>query len=148
MNIDLDLQIASKAKTIPSLSQFHKWVEIALKDHLKKNIELSIRIVDEDESAELNQKYRKKPGPTNVLSFPADIDPEFNLPLLGDIIICAPLVEQQAKAYGKDLFAHFAHMTIHGVLHLLGYEHATTEQAEKMETLEAELLIALGFGTS
>ena len=144
MNIELDLQIASNASSIPTLEQFQFWVNAALSNYQDKG-ELTIRIVDEEESAMLNNKYRKKSGPTNVLSFPADIDPQFDYPLLGDIIICAQVVENQAQNFNKDLIAHWAHMVIHGVFHLLGYNHTTEQEANEMETLETELLIKFGY---
>jgi probable rRNA maturation factor len=144
MSSILDLQIASKSNNIPSMEQFQLWVNTALSEHHVAS-ELTIRIVDEEESAMLNSKYRKKTGPTNVLSFPVDIDPPFDYPLLGDIVICAPVVSSQAQEYCKDLTAHWAHIVIHGTLHLLGYDHITQEEATKMETLETELLVNLGY---
>jgi probable rRNA maturation factor len=144
MSIELDLQIASNSHGIPDLEQFLSWSNATLSNYPEHSV-LTIRIVDEEESALLNNKYRKKIGPTNVLSFPADIDPQFDYPLLGDIIICAPVVVNQAQECNKDLTAHWAHMVVHGILHLLGYDHVTEKEAHKMETLETELLISFGF---
>ncbi len=144
MSIVLDLQIASNAQDIPTSSQFQAWVDAALSGHID-NTELTIRIVDEEESASLNFTYRKKSGSTNVLSFPAEIDPQFNCPLLGDIIICAPVVKSQAKEHNKKLLAHWAHMVVHGTLHLLGYNHITNDEAVIMEKLETKILVQFGY---
>lgn len=105
-------------------------------------IELCIRIVDEAESAALNQRYRKKNGPTNVLAFPLDINP---FGLLGDLAICAKVVRKEACEQGKTVTAHFSHMVVHGVLHLLGFDHQTEKQALEMESLEIKFLQKLGF---
>ena len=142
--IDLDLQIATDAADLPSESQFHLWVEKALEGRLDE-AELTIRIVDDEESAELNETYRGKQGPTNVLSFPFEAPPGVDLPLLGDIVICAPKVAREAAEQGKPPEAHWAHLTLHGCLHLLGYDHIEPEEAEEMEALETELLAALGY---
>ena len=144
MAIDLELQIASHAKTLPHPAQFREWVSVAL-DQKVDTGELNIRIVDEAESAELNWQYRKKTGPTNVLSFPYDPMPGIPTRLLGDIVICAPVVEQEAQENNKTLIEHWAHMVIHGILHLLGYNHLEPEEAIEMETLETELMLKLGF---
>ncbi len=142
--IDLDLQIATDVAALPSAAQFHLWVETVLKGR-REEAELTIRIVDEAESAELNESYRGKPGPTNVLSFPFEAPPGIPLPLLGDIVICAPKVAREAAEQGKPEEAHWAHLTIHGCLHLLGYDHIEEEEAEAMEALETELLATLGY---
>ena len=142
--IELDLQIATDAADLPSEAQFRHWVEKAL-DGRRAEAELTIRIVDDAESAELNETYRGKQGPTNVLSFPFEAPPGVELPLLGDIVICAPKVAREAIEQGKPLQAHWAHLTLHGCLHLLGYDHIEPEEAEAMEALETELLAALGY---
>src|SRR5512139_1835114 len=142
--IDLDLQIATDAADLPSEAQFCLWVETALEGR-RDGAELTIRIVDDAESAELNETYRGKQGPTNVLSFPFEAPPCVELPLLGDIVICAPKVAREATEQGKPLEAHWAHLTLHGCLHLLGYDHIESEEAEAMEALETELLAALGY---
>ena len=142
--IELDLQIASDAAELPSEAQFRLWVETALAGR-RDEAELTIRIVDDEEGAELNETYRGKQGPTNVLSFPFEAPPGIELPLLGDIVICAPKVAREALEQGKPLEAHWAHLTLHGCLHLLGYDHIEPEEAEAMEALETELLAALGY---
>lgn len=148
MNLTIDMDNASCCKDIPDENTIHQWVGAALSGY-KDIAELSVRVVNEDESAELNQRYRNKQGPTNVLSFPADL-PEFiqeslQLPLLGDLVICAPVVEREARQQNKTLEAHWAHMLIHGSLHLIGYDHINDEDAEKMEQLETKILTGLNF---
>lgn len=142
--IDLDLQIVSAAPGLPAEDDFRRWVEAALAGR-RGEAELTIRVVDAEESAELNGTYRHKPGPTNVLSFPFAAPPGVELPLLGDIVICAPVVVREAAEQGKMAPAHWAHMTVHGCLHLLGYDHIDPAEAEIMESLEKEVLSALGY---
>lgn len=110
----------------------------------RRQAELCIRIVDAAESAALNQRYRSKPGSTNVLSFPCDADVD-GLALLGDLVICAPVVAQEADAQAKSEAAHWAHMVVHGVLHLLGYDHIGDHDAQIMESKERAILAGLGF---
>ena len=145
-NITLDLQIASNATNLPTEAQFMAWVNAAIAGRTYKT-DLTIRIVDEAEGAELNLKYRNKQGATNVLSFPEDdaLDPEFDFPLLGDIVICAPIVAKEAAANGKDLSAHWAHIVVHGTLHLLGFDHINKQEAIEMETLETALLLQFNY---
>src|SRR6186713_2192108 len=116
--IDLELQIASKAKTLPHPSQFREWVSVCLWQRVD-TAELTIRIVDEEESASLNHQYREKQGPTNVLSFPSEDIPGVISRSLGDIVICAPLVEKESNEQNQGLLAYWAHMVVHGTLHLL-----------------------------
>ena len=144
MSIELELQIASAITTLPHPSQFREWVAAALEGHLE-DAEMTIRLVDELESAQLNQQFRKKTGPTNVISFPYDPSFDGESSLLGDIVVCAPLVEKEATHLNKPLLARWAHMVIHGTLHLLGYNHENPAEAEIMEGLETDLLIHLGF---
>jgi probable rRNA maturation factor len=142
--IDLDLQIASDASGLPAEDDFRRWVEAALAGR-RGEAELTVRVVDEAESAELNGTYRHKQGPTNVLSFPFAAPPGVALPLLGDIVICAPVVAREAAEQGKAAAAHWAHMTVHGCLHLLGYDHIDPAEAEIMESLERDVLSGLGY---
>ncbi len=144
MTIDLALQIASDEKTLPHPAQFREWVTVALTGRVD-TAELTIRVVDEKESATLNMQYRQKEGPTNVLSFPYKPIPGVASRLLGDIVICAPIVTQEAALQQHSLLAQWAHMVVHGVLHLLGYDHETDEDALEMEQLETTLLLQLGF---
>lgn len=145
MPVELDLQLATTAQELPSETQLRQWCELALRQRTAPS-ELTIRIVDEAEGRELNHTWRGKDYPTNVLSFPADI-PEglLDIPLLGDLVICAPVVAREATEQGKAASAHWAHLVIHGCLHLLGYDHLDDEEAEEMEGLERQLLAELGY---
>jgi probable rRNA maturation factor len=138
----LDLQHACDAKNLPSNEQFQSWVNIALNND-KTDFELTIRLVDVKESQSLNLQYRGKDKPTNVLSFPFEVPAEIELDLLGDLVICADIVAQEANEQDKDLHNHWAHMVIHGCLHLLGYDHIDEVEATEMEALETKLLKAL-----
>lgn len=144
MGIELELQIASDAKMLPHPAQIREWVSLTLWQRLD-NAELTIRIVDEEESAHLNFQYRNKRGATNVLSFPYKTLPNIKHSILGDIVICAPVVAKEAAQQGKSLLSHWAHMVIHGILHLLGFNHELDPEANEMETLETALMIKLGF---
>ncbi len=142
--IELDLQLASDAVDLPTEADFRRWCELALRPRTADS-ELTIRLVDEAEARELNHTWRHKDYATNVLSFPADIpDGLLDIPLLGDLVICAPVVVREATEQGKALAAHWAHLVIHGCLHLLGYDHIEDVEAEEMEALERELLAELG----
>ena len=144
MSIELDFQLAGEWKGLPERDDFENWVVAALQE--REEAELTIRVVGRRESRELNSTYRQKDSETNVLSFPAELPEGIDLPLLGDIVICAPLVAEEAAAQGKALHDHWAHLAIHGVLHLLGYDHVADEDAEEMEALEISLLESLGIG--
>ena len=135
--LNISIQFASSQPQLPSKSQFRKWAKAAL----RVDTEVTIRIVDEAESRELNKTYRGKDYATNVLTFPIAEIPH----LMGDIVICAPVVEAEAKAQNKLLEAHYAHLTVHGILHLHGYDHETEAQAELMESLEISILAKLGY---
>jgi probable rRNA maturation factor len=141
----VDVQLASTHDRIPSADAVRCWAEAALDDVGAPPGTICIRIVDEAESAALNMAYREKSAPTNVLSFPAHlIDPETELPLLGDIAVCAPVVAREAIEQGKSLDDHWAHLVVHGVLHVMGYDHEHPEDADRMETRETEILGRLG----
>lgn len=144
MNIDVDVQYAHKTDDVPDEHAFSEWVTAALQGR-RDNAELTIRVVDENESAELNNTYRHKSGPTNVLSFPFEAPTVIESELLGDIVICADVVAREAQQQGKPVMAHWAHMTVHGVLHLLGYDHQTESEASDMEMLETQILKDLGY---
>jgi probable rRNA maturation factor len=143
MNLCLDIDNVS-TRTAPTNALFESWVRAALKPRVA-DAEISLRIVDEAEIAELNHAYRGKNYATNVLSFPADLPPELNLPHLGDIVICAAIVEQEATEQEKPIEAHWAHMIVHGTLHLLGYDHIDDDEAEAMEQLEIAILSQLNY---
>jgi probable rRNA maturation factor len=140
--IHVELQIASVLNDLPTEAQVTAWVEAAIR---RDNIEMVVRIVDEAESAELNQGYRGKTGPTNVLSFPFEAPPGMATDILGDLAICAAVVAREAQAQGKALLAHWAHMVVHGVLHLQGYDHIEDDEADMMEAEETAILNRLGF---
>ena len=139
----IDIQKACDSQELPSTEHFQQWVEAALAPLTEQEFELTIRLVNIDESQALNKQYRKKDKPTNVLSFPFEVPTGIELNLLGDLVICVQVVEQEAKAQNKALFDHWAHMVIHGCLHLLGYDHINDTDANEMETLEVEILAKL-----
>lgn len=161
MSIEVEVQNATDAENIPGMEQIQCWVEAALEGR-KETAELVVRIVDVEESAQLNQQYRGKQGATNVLSFLFKV-PEMatelssdsglsagsrlssEMSLLGDVVICAPVVEAQAREQGKELFAHWAHMVVHGCLHLIGLDHQVPKEADKMENMETKILKKLGY---
>lgn len=142
MTVELDLQLAVESEHTPTCEAFSAWVGAALAG--REEVELTVRVVGREESHELNRAYRGKDSATNVLSFPAELPEGIDVPLLGDIVICAPLVIDEAKQQGKAPLDHWAHLTIHGVLHLLGYDHQGDAEAEAMESLETSLLQSLG----
>jgi probable rRNA maturation factor len=130
---------------LPAPASFRRWVEAALRGaKRRKSTELAIRIVDAEEGLALNRDYRGKDYATNVLSFPVELPPGVALPLIGDLAICAPVVLREAAEQGKLPRDHWAHLTIHGVLHLLGYDHIVDAEAEAMEALETRILAGLG----
>jgi probable rRNA maturation factor len=138
--ITVTLQRASRVR-IPPLRAFRAWAVAAAE---REDVEVLVRIVDADESAALNEGYRGKRGPTNVLSFPFSVPLGVPNRLLGDLVICAPVVEQEAREQGKSAEAHWAHMVVHGMLHLQGYDHVEEREAEIMEAREVEILSKLG----
>ncbi|WP_299001957.1 rRNA maturation RNase YbeY [uncultured Shewanella sp.] len=145
LNLMLDRQIALEdTSNLPSQTDLSLWVTAVLEGRMDE-AELTIRIVDSEESQQLNHDYRGKDKPTNVLSFPFEAPAEIALPLLGDLIICAPVVTGEAQAQNKTLQAHWAHMVVHGTLHLLGYDHIDDADAEEMESLETKIITQLGF---
>ena len=141
--LDLSVQYACNREGVPSRPDFRRWLRAAEPGAAR----ITVRIVDEAEGRELNRDYRGKDYATNVLSFPAEI-PEglpkgVKFPLLGDLVICAPVVAREAGEQRKALNAHYAHLTVHGVLHLLGWDHEDDKEAEAMEQLEREILAEL-----
>ncbi|AYH02290.1 rRNA maturation RNase YbeY [Pectobacterium parmentieri] len=141
----LDLQIASEqVQGLPEEKDFQRWLEGVL-PQFQEVSEVTIRIVDEAESRDLNNTYRGKDKPTNVLSFPFEAPPEVELPLLGDLIICRQVVEREAAEQEKTVEEHWAHMVVHGSLHLLGYDHIEDSEAEEMEALETEIMQSMGY---
>jgi len=137
-------RIVSK-DVMPPITKLKQWAKTVLKPQIPA-AELTIRIVETAEMVSLNTQYRHKQGATNVLSFPFDVDElDIGPPLLGDIVICAEVVNREAIEQGKATDAHWAHMVVHGTLHLLGYDHETAADAAQMEPQETRILQSLGF---
>lgn len=143
MALELEVQCATQVDDVPDGLAFRTWVEAALAGR-REATELVIRIVDAEEGRSLNAAWRGRDRPTNVLSFSADLPPELDLPLLGDLVLCAPVVADEARDQGKVLAEHYAHLTVHGVLHLLGFDHEDDAGAGLMEAEERRILAALG----
>lgn len=145
MSLHIDIQRAC-SDPAPDEDEIHRWVEAVMDQQRPgQDTELCLRLVDEPEMATLNRAWRGKSGPTNVLSFPADLPLDLELPLLGDVVICSPLVAREAAEQDKPARAHWAHLLVHGCLHLLGHDHIHAGEAEAMEALETRLLADLGF---
>jgi len=144
MGIKVEIQNMSVSDNVPDNNQFRLWVDAALEKE-KDPGDLTIRIVNEDEGAALNRDYRGKNGATNVLSFAYENPPGVNANILGDLVVCAPVIEREAFEQDKALSAHWAHMVIHGVMHLRGFDHIEEDQATQMEARETEILTGLGF---
>ena len=143
MSINVDVQYAVEAPDLPSEHDFLRWVESVLQDRGVQG-EICIRIVSPEESQALNAEYRGKDKPTNVLSFPFEVPPGVPVTLLGDLVICADVVADEAREQSKAVADHWAHMVVHGTLHLLGFDHINDDEAEEMEALERTLLARLG----
>ncbi|WJG08022.1 rRNA maturation RNase YbeY [Aliiglaciecola sp. LCG003] len=139
----LDLQIACDATDIPAHEDIQQWLNIALGERFNEDQEVTVRIVSPQESQQLNNAYRGKEKPTNVLSFPFEALPGIQLHLLGDLVVCAEIVAKEANEQQKPLANHWAHMLIHGTLHLLGFDHENDQDAQEMEQLEVSLLSKL-----
>ncbi|RME33010.1 MAG: rRNA maturation RNase YbeY [Gammaproteobacteria bacterium] len=141
---ELEVQRAVAAADLPADADFRRWAEAALRGRRERAV-ICLRIVDEEEGRQLNRQWRGRDHATNVLSFPAGEVGEAAPDLLGDLVICAPVVAREAREQGKSPEAHWAHLTVHGCLHLLGFDHQEPEEAEQMETLEREILARLGY---
>ena len=144
MTLAIDVQLAVDGDSLPSPEQLNAWALAAWQDQAG-DAEVVVRVTDEAESRQLNHEYRGKDAATNVLSFPFDPVPEIDLNHVGDLVICAPVVEREAGEQGKRPEAHWAHMVVHGILHLQGYDHETDAEAAEMEALETDILTALGY---
>lgn len=147
VRLDVAVAYATERRGVPAAASFRKWVAAALEGRIRE-ADLAIRVVGEDEGRALNRHYRGRDYATNVLSFPAELPeglPEgVTMPLLGDLVICAPVVAAEAAAQGKPLQAHWRHLLLHGLLHLLGHDHVEEADAIIMEALEVAALAALG----
>ena len=142
--MNMDIQNVFGFESLPIDRSIINWAEQAL-DEQHKEAEITLRVVDIDEGKALNKEWRKKNSATNVLSFPVGEPIEHAPNFLGDIVVCAPIVEQEAKEQGKAIEAHWAHLIIHGILHLQGYDHESDEDANEMETKEINILKGIGF---
>ncbi len=148
MKLQVDVQYAFNGAGVPDETSIATWARAAFRGHPGVAWELVVRIVDKKESATLNRRYRHKSGPTNVLSFAydsAETPLRGQRELLGDIVICGPIVEREAAARGGDAVAHWAHMVVHGIMHLRGYDHVDEDEARIMEHLESQVMQRLGF---
>ncbi len=150
--LNIDFQIACENEdNIPDIDLFSKWINKALimegylKENEDKDIDITVRIVDEDEIQDLNRTYRNKDKTTNILSFPFECPDEVSIPLLGDLVLCKNVVEKEALEQEKTLEEHYAHLIVHGTLHLLGYDHIEDEDAKIMEPLEIKIVMALNY---
>ncbi|MFL0800098.1 MAG: rRNA maturation RNase YbeY [Agarilytica sp.] len=144
--INADIQIASDCTSTPNKADIVLWIETTLKAiDITDDKEISVRIIDESESQQLNHQYRQIDKPTNVLSFPCELPEEVDIPLLGDLAICSPIVAREAQEQTKTPESHWAHMVVHGTLHLLGFDHIEDSEAEHMEGIETSILTSLGY---
>lgn len=156
-NLNTEIQCECRDQYVPEPSLLRAWADQAYAtigdeavgaiagDGAAEALDLTIRIVDEAEGSELNKRYRKRTGATNVLAFPYESPPDVPQLILGDIVICAPVVAREAQISGMSAQAHWAHLVVHGILHLCGFDHKNHKQAESMESLEVSILAALGF---
>ena len=144
--LDLSLQLACQAEGLPARAKLKTWAMAALQPDVK-NAEITFRIVDVEEGQQLNREYRGKDYATNVLTFTFDDEMPCiaGMPLMGDIVFCAPVVAREAVEQGVSLEAHYCHLAVHGVLHLQGFDHLEDEEAEEMEALESQILMSLGY---
>jgi probable rRNA maturation factor len=150
--VTVDVQIASSVESIPDEKSIHSWIEEAISSSGRageSSREISVRVVDQEEGRTLNNQFRQQDKATNVLSFPAVGAGESGLPpelsqSLGDIVICGPVVEREAAEQDKEVASHWAHLLVHGALHLLGFDHETDADADAMEKLETKILATRG----
>ncbi|MEE8210435.1 MAG: rRNA maturation RNase YbeY [Acidiferrobacterales bacterium] len=145
MKLRVNVQYASTAPGLPDEASITRWARTALAGPDQDEVEIGVRIVDEDEITQMNRRFRNETGSTNVLAFPFGKTPEVQSNLLGDIVICAPVVRREARAQNKQISAHWAHMVVHAIMHLRGYDHRTPGDAHIMEGIETHVLKRLGF---
>ena len=144
MSTGVAVQRACAASGVPPPAKLVQWAEAALAGR-SEGAQMTVRVVDEEEGAVLNERYRRRAGPTNVLAFPFDAPELPSLRILGDVVVCAPVAAREAREHAKRLDAHWAHLVVHGTLHLLGYDHDRSETANEMEAAEREILGRLGY---
>lgn len=145
MKLRLSVQYGVARAGLPADSALRRWAHAALKGLRRRRVALGLRIVGDAESASLNGRFRRKSNPTNVLSFPFEAPPGTRSDILGDLVICAPVVRREARTQRKPVNAHWAHMVVHGILHLRGYDHRKRQDAAVMEKMEIRLLKELGY---
>ena len=145
MSVEVDVQYAATSEGLPGAEEIRAWTRAAIAGR-RVDAEVSVRVVDEAEITRLNRTFRGRDQPSNVLAFPFDKMPAVEIPLLGDVVICAPVVSREASEQGKAECAHWAHLVVHGTLHLLGYDHEEPADAEIMEQTEKDILRSLGYG--
>jgi probable rRNA maturation factor len=143
MDVQVEVQYAVPRRGLPSAKALRVWVRAAAEGRCEQ-AQVTVRVVGRDEGAQLNAHYRGGSGPTNVLSFSLDAVPGADPPWLGDLVLCAPVVEHEAREQGQSARQHWAHLVVHGMLHLLGYDHQSAEEARHMEAIECEVLNRLG----
>ena len=143
-SVSVDLQVAWDRQRVPAAHTLRAWIGAALQGG-RARTEVSVRVVGESEARDLNREYRGLDRATNVLAFPTDLPAGLGIELLGDLVLCGPLVEKEAAEQDKDLEAHWAHLVVHGTLHLVGFDHQTEAEALEMETREVEILAELGY---
>ena len=143
--MNVEVQVASDAGGVPGRSELARWARAAGAARAAETRECTLRVVDEAEGAALNERYRAGRGATNVLAFPFEAPPGITLPLLGDVVVCAPVAEREAREQGVEPVAHWAHLVVHGVLHLLGLDHRCEDEAARMQAEESRVLTRLGF---
>ena len=145
MKLRLSMQYGVARAGLPADSALRRWAHAALKGLRRRRVALGLRIVGDAESAALNGRFRRKSYPTNVLSFPFEAPPGTRSDILGDLVICAPVVRREAHTQRKPVNAHWAHLVVHGILHLRGYDHRKRQDAAVMEKMEIRLLKELGY---
>jgi probable rRNA maturation factor len=145
MRVEVSVQYAAPRTGLPSKTAIARWARAALKGMRRAGVSVNVRIVERKESAALNERFRRKPGATNVLAFPFEAPPGTRSDLLGDVVICADIVKHEARARHAPGRAHWAHMVVHGIMHLRGYDHRNRKDAEAMERKESRILEGLGF---
>ena len=143
--MEVEVQIASAAEDLPSTAELARWARSAGSKLAGVSTECTLRVVDEREGTLLNERYREERGATNVLAFPFEPPPGVSLPLLGDVVLCAPVAQREAREQMVEARAHWAHLVVHGVLHLLGHDHRFEEEAARMRAEESRILGSLGF---
>jgi probable rRNA maturation factor len=145
--LSLAVQYAVAEPAVPTRAQFRRWVKATLANHRAAQAAITLRVVGSAEGRRLNTRYRRQRRATNVLSFGYGTEPSSRRPkiLSGDIVLCAPVIAREARAQGKTLAAHYAHLTVHGMLHLQGYDHQRDSDANRMERLETAILGRLGW---